>query len=439
MAMTLEAEYAILGCMLQKGELIKETIVQSNHFYDPSNKRIFQAMQKVEKANLPIDLVTVVEMIGSRNLSLVGGRKHLSKVMNSVPSTARFKAYEKLMIDSWKLRQAESIQQTTIKTVDDIQQVVQKYTDLAVENTEDDYEHSKTLIDLYRHIEEQKIGLSGIDTGFIDLNNYLDGFQNKELIISAARPSVGKTAKMVQHAITHCANEGISVIFSLEMDKESLLKRMISSVGKINGFKMKNPKQYFNKKDWTKFHDALGIVSQMKLYIYDQAGQSVPDMQAIVTKLRREYPDIPLLVFIDYLQLIRPAGKRETRNMEVGEMTRSLKELAKNANVPIYLVSQLSRGVELRQDKRPRMSDIRDSGSVEQDADVIEFLYRDDYYDANSESENMIEVIIAKQRNGPVGTVMLAYEKEYNLFRNVGESGDNDDSGDLYGSDKGSI
>lgn len=346
--MLLEAEYAILGCLLQKGELIKATILHVNHFYETANKLIFKAMKEVEKREQPIDLVTVVETIGSRNLAQVGGRKHLARMMKSVPSTERFKTYEKCVIDAWKLREAKSIQESKIITTDDIQRLVKKYTALASEGETEDYEHAETLVDLYRNIEEQQKGLSGLDTGFAGLNDYLDGFQTEELIISAARPSVGKTAKMLHHAITHCANEGMSVIFSLEMDKESLLKRMISSVGKINGFKMKNPKQYFNNDDWVKFHDALGIVSQMNLFIYDQAGQSVPSIRSKVNKLRRNNPETPILVFIDYLQLIRPTGKRETRNIEIGEMTRSLKELAKDANIPVYLISQLSRGVVVK-------------------------------------------------------------------------------------------
>ena len=280
------------------------------------------------------------------------------------------------------------------------------------------------MVELYQKISDQELGLSGFDTGFRDLNSYLDGFQNKELIISAARPSVGKTAKMLSHAITHCANGGMTAIFSLEMDKESLLKRMISSIGKINGFKMKNPKNYFNNEDWEKFTKAIGILSKMHIHIYDQAGQTVPSIRSRVNHLRRKYPDVPLLVQIDYLQLIRPTGKRETRTIEIGEMTRSLKEMAKDADLPVYLVSQLSRGVESRQDKRPRMSDIRDSGSVEQDADVIEFLYRDDYYDRDASNQNIVDVIIAKHRNGPVGTVKLAYVKEYNLFMDMEDDDD---------------
>ncbi|HLR41734.1 MAG TPA: replicative DNA helicase [Pseudogracilibacillus sp.] len=423
--MNLEAEYAFIGCILASGELIKETTVQAEHLYHESNKIIYRTMQKVDKAGDAIDLVTVITAIGNQNLKTIGGRSFLARLMNSVPSTKAFPTYEKFVLEAWKIREAKRIQTTNIATLEDISKLANEYTKIEAAAETDTYDHKNTLIELYENIQKQAHGLSGIDTGFRDLNNYLDGFQNKELIISAARPSVGKTAKMLNHAIAHCVKGGMTIIFSLEMDKELLHKRIISTIGRINGFKLKNPKQYFNKDDWDRFSNALAILSEMNIHIYDRAGQTVPYIRSVVKKLKRQHPDVPILVQIDYLQLLRSASTRgETRNIEVGEMTRSLKELAKDENIPVYLLSQLSRGVETRQDKRPRMSDIRDSGSVEQDADVIEFLYRDDYYDADSEAENIIEVIIAKQRNGPVGTVKLIYEKEYNLLLNRSEAND---------------
>lgn len=412
----LEAEYALLGCLIKKGELIKEITLEPKHFYDEFNQIIFTAMRNIEKDNDPIDLVSLVTKIGHYNLKEIGGREHLAKLMNGVPSLDPYKTYEKYIFETWKLRAAKFIQQQEIHSLTDIDKISESYAELELENKSDDYDHAETLIDLYREIEEQEKGLSGIDTGFNDLNKYLDGFQNKELIISAARPSVGKTAKMLNHAIAHCLNKGITVIFSLEMDTKSLIKRLISTIGRIDGFKMKNPKQYFNEKDWDRYNNAIGILGDMNIHIFDKPGQTVPLIRSKVNILKRKYPNIPMLVQIDYLQLIRPVGRPENKNIEIGEITRSLKELAKDADVPVYLLSQLSRGVESRQDKRPRMSDIRESGSVEQDADVIEFLYRDDYYDRETESNNTIEIIIAKQRNGPVGTVELAYVKEYNLF-----------------------
>lgn len=414
-----EAEHALLGCVLKKGDLIKEITLQEKHFHSKSNRKLFKALREIEEKNDPIDIVTVVTTMGGE-LSNIGGKKFLADLVNSVASLEPFKTYEKYILDSWKLREARDIQSKEIHSLEDLSNVMDKYSNLELENNDGDYNHKESLVTLYQNIENQKEGLSGIDTGFRDLNNMLDGFQDGDLIISAARPSVGKTAKMLNHAMKHCENGGTTAIFSLEMGEESLNKRLISTIGRIDGHKMKNPKQYFNGDDWTKFSTSLAILSNMNLHIYDKPGQTVQFITSKVKKLRRKYPDQKLLIQIDYLQLMRSTKRHETKNIEVGEITRSLKELAKDVQAPIYLLSQLSRGVESRQDKRPMMSDIRDSGSIEQDADVIELLYRDDYYDSDSETKNIIEVIIAKQRNGAVGTVELAYLKEYNLFLDLG-------------------
>lgn len=413
---SVEAENALLGCILKKGDLIKELVLEEKHFSDGHNQILYRTFKEIDSKNDPIDLVTVVITLGTANLQKIGGRSYLAKLIDSVASLEPFKTYERLIIDSWRLREAQSIQDTDIQSLEDLTKVMNAYSELELENNDEDYDHKASLQSLYQEIETQKPGLSGMDTGFRDLNKYLDGFQNGDLIISAARPSVGKTAKMLNHAIAHCENNGLTAIFSLEMGEKSLNKRMLSTIGRIDGYKMKNPKQLFNDKDWTNYSNAMGVLSNMNLHIYDKSGQTIPYIRTKVKKLRRKYPDTPILVLIDYLQLIRPENRMENRNIEVGEITRSLKELARDMNIPVYLLSQLSRGVETRQDKRPMMSDIRDSGSIEQDADVIEFLYRDDYYNAESEKQNIIEVIIAKQRNGPVGTVELAFLKEYNLF-----------------------
>lgn len=416
---TLEAEYGLLGCVLKQGELIKEITLQEKHFSNANNQIIFKTLREIEQANEPIDLVSVVVRLGNTNLSRIGGRKHLSDLINSVARIESYKAYEKFILESWKIREARKIQGIEIHSLDDLAAVVEKYDEIELENNDDDYDHIEAMSQLYQSIEEQEPGLSGIDTGFQDLNRMLDGFQKGDLIISAARPSVGKTAKMLNHAKAHGENGGVSAIFSLEMFKDQLNKRMLSTIGRIDGHKMRNPKQYFNSDDWSRFTNAMGILSNMNMHIYDKAGQTVNEIRSKVSKLRKDYPDKDILVMIDYLQLIRSDRRYENKNIEVGEITRSLKELARDMDVPVYLLSQLSRGVENRQDKRPMMSDIRDSGSVEQDADVIEFLYRDDYYDSSSEKQNIIEVIIAKQRNGKVGTVELAFLKEYNLFADL--------------------
>lgn len=415
LAINLEAEQSLLGILLTKGDMIKETSLQDKHFYSQSHKKLFKALQNLSDKGELIDVVTVMTELGS-DLSAVGGKRYISDLLNSVASLEPFKTYEKYILESWKIRKARSIQEKEIHSLDDLNNLMYEFSELELENNDDDYDHKQAIQELYNKIEQQEMGLSGIDTGFRDLNRYLDGFQGGDLIISAARPSVGKTAKMLNHAIKHCENGGLTVIFSLEMGQESLNKRLLSTIGRIDGHKMKNPKQFFDSDDWERYSTAVGVLADMNIHIYDKSGQTVEFMRSKVKKLQRKYPDTPMLIQIDYLQLMRTTKQYQNKTIEVGEITRSLKELAKDTGSPVYLLSQLSRGVESRQDKRPMMSDIRDSGSVEQDADVIEFLYRDDYYDASTDKQNIIEVIIAKQRNGAVGTVELAFKKEYNLF-----------------------
>lgn len=417
---SLEAENLFIGCLLKDGTLINDTNLQPQHLYDPENKDILKVIRKLNDDNETIDLVSVViKSKGSVN------KNRLADLINSVPSVHSFKMTEKRILESYKLREVKRIQSMEISDVSEIETLKEELDKLTMNDVDDEYDHRQAMIELYDSIENQSKGLSGYDTGFTDLNRFLDGFQETDLIISAARPSTGKTAKMLAHAYKHCSKGHITAIFSLEMSERLLNQRMISQIGKINGSKMRNPKQYFNNDDWGKLSQSLGVLSNMNLFIYDKSGQTPNYIKSKVAKLRKQYPNEKILVMIDYLQLMRTDKNYENKNIEVGEITRSLKELAREYKVPVYLLSQLSRGVESRQDKRPMMSDIRDSGSVEQDADVIEFLYRDDYYDAESESAGIIEVIIAKQRNGPVGTVELAYQKEHNGFYDLDRRYDN--------------
>ena len=412
---SLEAEQSLIGSILTEPSLIKETILQPNHFYDKSNKTIFETLKEIDSKGEHIDIVTLLTTLGNK-ANRIGGRQYLSDLLNSVASVEPFKTYEKHILEAWKIRQAKALQEKKINSLDDLNDMMSNLSELQEVGTDNEYNHKQAIVGLYDKIDTQEKGMSGIDTGFEDMNHMLDGFQGGDLIISAARPSMGKTAKMLSHALAHCKNGGITVIFSLEMGQDQLNKRLWASIGKINLHKMRNPKQYFNDSDWSNFTTAMGILSELNLHIFDKSGQTIQEIRSQVKKLKRQYPDVPMLIQIDYLQLIRTSQRFESKNIEVGEITRSLKELAKETDSPVYLLSQLNRGVESRQDKRPLMSDIRDSGSIEQDADVIEFLYRDDYYNPDSNKQNILEVIIAKQRNGAVGTVELYYQKEFNLF-----------------------
>lgn len=410
----LEAENMFIGCLLKEGSLIEQSQVKDEHIYDTENKQVLKLIKELDKNNEKVDIVSIV-LLSKGNVD----KDRLASFVNSIASVEAFNTIQRSVIEEHKLREAKRIQSLDLVNLDDIRRLKEELEELGTTEDSDEYDHEQAILDLAESIDNQVAGLSGYDTGFVELNRYLDGFQEGDLIISAARPSTGKTAKMLAHANKHCESGGVTAVFSLEMGVESLNKRMISLLGKIDGSKMRNPKQYFNDDDWHRYSMSIGVLSEMNLHIYDRSGQTVSYIREKVSKLRKQYPDKEILVMIDYLQLMRSDGRHENKNIEVGEITRSLKELAKEYKVPVYLLSQLSRGVEQRQDKRPMMSDIRDSGSVEQDADVIEFLYRDDYYDDETENKGIIEVIIAKQRNGPVGTVELAYKKEHNGFYDI--------------------
>lgn len=406
----LEAEITYIGCLLKDDELIKDSTLLDKHFHDGFNRNVFNIIKKLDESNEPIDLAAVVVESKGRV-----DRNRLSQTINSVASTKVFKTLERHIFESWKLREADRIRRQSINELSDITKIVKELDELE-DNHDDEYDHQQAIVRLYENIEKQTEGLSGIDTGFEDLNRYTDGYQKGDLIISAARPSVGKTAKMLNHAIAHCRNGGVCVIHSLEMGEELLNRRMLSAIGRIDGNKMRNPRAYFKDDDWSKLTNAMAQLSKYKMYIYDKSGQTPSYIKSKVREVKKKHPDEDILVMIDYLQLMRTDQKYESKNIEVGEITRTLKELARDEQVPVNVLSQLSRAVTQRQDKRPIMSDIRDSGSVEQDADVIEFLHRDDYQDYDAEESNTIEVIIAKQRNGSVGTVELVYLKEYNLM-----------------------
>ncbi|WP_407270010.1 replicative DNA helicase [Radiobacillus sp. PE A8.2] len=425
MDVNLEAEQSVLGCMLVETELVKECRLEPHHFYHPDHRHIFETIKLIDAKNEPMDIVAVITYMNPDKLKKMGGKALLSKLIKSVASTKPFKSYEKYVLNAYKIRRAKQLKEDDLNDVESITELIRALSELEQDDVDDEYNHQETIVELHQDLETEKRDITGVDTGFRDLNKFLGGYQPGDLIICAARPSVGKTAKALNHAIKACENDSVVPIFSLEMPKKQLLTRMMAAIGNINSAKLRNPLRRFDENDWKKLSIAEGMLSDMNLHIYDKSGQTISFIRSKVRRIRKQYPDKQMLVIIDYLQLIRSEGRSERRDLEIGEITRSLKEMARDLNVAVMLLSQLSRGVESRQDKRPMMSDIRDSGSVEQDADVIEFLYRDDYYDKSSDKPNVIEIIIAKQRNGPVGTVELAFIKEYNKFLDLDYRYDN--------------
>lgn len=283
-----------------------------------------------------------------------------------------------------------------------------------------EFDLKETLVGLYKKMQIDVGDLTGINTGYNDFNRMTSGLQTGDLIIVGARPAMGKTA-FVLNVAYHAASSDTAVgVFSLEMGEEQLLKRMISSAGNVEATKMKNPKKLCNIKDWENISQAMGLINNLPLEIYDKANVTMQEIYAKTRKLKRKYPDKKVLIAIDYLQLIVGDPKhRGNRMQEIGEISRKLKLMARELDVCVVALSQLSRAVESRQDKRPLLSDLRETGQIEQDADLIAFLYREDYYDAETANKSITEIILAKQRNGPVGTVELAFIKKFSKFVNL--------------------
>jgi replicative DNA helicase len=425
----IEAEQAVLGAIFLEPEAMSTAAeyLLPEDFYRASHQRIFEVMLTLSDKGEPIDLVTVTTALSNNKvLEEVGGVSYLTDVANSVPTAANIMYYTKIVSEKSTLRSlirtATNIVTTGYEEEDDLEDVLnsaekdilevsQRKNSSAFKSIKD------VLIDVYDNIEQlhnSEGGTTGIPTGYRDLDKITSGFQRNDLIIIAARPSMGKTAfalNIAQNVAVH-TDENVA-IFSLEMGADQLVSRMLCAEGNIDAQRLRTGNMEAD--DWNKLTMAMGSLSNAGIYIDDTPGIRVSEIRSKCRRLKQEHG--LGMILIDYLQLIQgSANSKENRQQEVSEISRSLKGLARELNVPLIALSQLSRGVESRQDKRPMMSDLRESGSIEQDADIVGFLYRDDYYDQESENQNIIEIILAKQRNGPVGTVELAFVKEYNKF-----------------------
>lgn len=425
----IEAEQSVLGAIfLEPSAIVSASeILEPEDFYRVSHQRIFEVMVRLTDKGEPIDLVTVMNELREQELlEEVGGVTYLTELAESVPTAANLEYYAKIVDEKSVLRRiiytATGIVTKSFEEKDDLSEIIdyaeKSILDVSQQKASGKFRNIKdVLINVYDNIEQlhhQSEEVTGVPTGFKDLDHITSGFQKNDLIIIAARPSVGKTAfalniaqNVAIHAQENCA------IFSLEMGAEQLVMRMLCAEGNIDAQRLRTGS--LQEEDWGKLTMAMGSLSDAGVYIDDTPGVKVSEIRSKCRRLKQESG--LGMVLIDYLQLIQGSGSsRENRQQEVSEISRQLKALARELEVPVIALSQLSRGVEQRQDKRPIMSDIRESGSIEQDADIIGFLYRDDYYNDDTEKENIIEIIIAKQRNGPIGTVELAFVKEYNKF-----------------------
>lgn len=427
----LEAEQAVIGAILLQDEAIITVMerVHTEDFYDKPHQLIFEAMLQLGESNQPIDLITLTSLLQDRGqLEEIGGVSYLAKLAHAVPTAANVDYYAQIIEEKSMLRRlirtATQIVSEGYTGGEDVSGMLgdaeRKILEISNRRSGSGFVLIRdVLMEVFDRVEmlhENKGGTSGIPTGFVDLDKMTNGFQRNDLIIVAARPSVGKTAFALNIAqnVAVRAKETVA-IFSLEMSAPQLVQRMICAEANLDANVMRTGD--FKDDDWAKLTMGISSLSEAEIYIDDTPGVTVADIRAKCRRLKKE-KGLGMIV-IDYLQLIHGRGKAgENRQQEVSEISRTLKQIARELEVPVVALSQLSRGVEQRQDKRPMMSDLRESGSIEQDADIVSFLYRDDYYNADTEKKNIIEIIIAKQRNGPVGTVELVFLKNFNKFVN---------------------
>jgi replicative DNA helicase len=415
------AEQSVLHCILKDNGLLQEIKLEPEHFTDIRHQRIYRAMQKLQKHGEVIDVVSVSAQLGDE-LLFVGGYEYLNELLHIVAKPEYIHTYERYVIENYKKVRIKELAKQIKETNDyeEIQRLTSEMNDLTLDEVKNDFDLIEILTEIEEEANTERNGINGIPTGFTELDYILDGWLEEELTIIGARPSMGKTAFALALAINALRNEHFITIFSLEMSAKSLLKRMICAIGRINATKMKDPLKRFNSEDWTAYRNAQGFFTIYKnlLDIDDRSKVKVKDIWARVKQNVKKAPDKRHLVIIDYLTLIEGSGRRE-RHLEVGEISRGLKRMARELRVSVIVLAQLNRAVEQRQDKRPIMSDLRDSGEIEQDADKILFLHRDDYYDSETENKNIIEVIVAKHRNGPLGVVPLFFDRSTQTFANL--------------------
>ncbi|MBB6218734.1 replicative DNA helicase [Anaerosolibacter carboniphilus] len=427
----IDAEQSVLGAMILDREAIitASEIIRGDDFYKEAHKEVFEAMIDLYNRNEPVDMVTLSEELSQRQiLEAIGGISYLASLSSAVPTTTNVKYYSKIVEEKAILRRLIKASSEILDKGYQAEDELNSILDLAEKNifnisqsrSQEGFSPIKEiLLESFNKIEElyqNKGGITGVTTGFADIDRKTSGLQRSDLILVAARPSMGKTAFSLNLVQNAALKGGASVaVFSLEMSKEQLVQRMLSAESHIEIQKIRNGT--LTEDEWPRLAKAMGPLAQAKVFIDDTPGITVMEMKAKCRKLKMEHGLD--MVMIDYLQLMSGDGKVESRQQEISAISRNLKGLAREMDCPVVALSQLSRAAELRADHRPILSDLRESGAIEQDADIVMFLYRDEYYHPDSEKKNIGEVIIAKQRNGSTGTVELAWLGQFTKFANL--------------------
>ena len=436
----LEAEQSVLGGILLDNQSLNSVleILGIEDFYSEGHRKIFASIVELYDKNEPSDIITLSNILKSKNqIDQAGGLSYLSSLADNVPSAANILHYAKIVKEKSILRRligtATEILNKSYSAGSDIDSVLDEAEHAIFEISENKIRPSfssfKNLIkDSIKTIEklfERKELVTGVPTGFEKIDDKTSGFQKSDLIIIAGRPSMGKTAFALNIAQYAALEAGIPVaVFSLEMSKEQLALRMLSSEARVDSQRIR--RGFLGDADWLKLTNAAGKLFEAPIFIDDTPAITVLEMKAKARRLKAEV-DLGLII-LDYLQLMRSGGYKESREQEISEISRSLKTLAKELNVPVIALSQLNRQVENRSDKRPQMADLRDSGAIEQDADLIAFIYRDEVYNKSEENpeKGFAEIIIGKQRNGPTGMVKLMFQEQFTRFENLARGIDMD-------------
>ncbi len=427
----IDAEKSVLGSVLVSPEAIMDVIdlIRPEDFYRKDHETIFQAMLDLFNANKPIDVVTVTDRLSASGaLEQVGGIPYLGSLADEVPLASNAPQYAGIVAEKALQRRlikcAQDISRNAYEPEGDVSAALefaeQSVLDVMQNRASKSYVQIKDVLpEVFTKLEEasQSKGISGIPTGFYDLDKMTAGLHNSDLVLVAGRPAMGKTAFMLNIARYAAVRERVPVaIFNLEMSKQQLATRMLSTESGVESEKLRNGE--LADSDWTKIAEGMSVLSGAPIYFDDSTDVSVQSIRAKCRKLKME-KDIKL-VFVDYLQLMQgKAGRSDSRTQEVGDISRSLKVMARELDVPVIVGSQVNRELEKRADKRPMLSDLRESGSIEQDADIVMFLYRDEVYNPETQYKGVAEVILAKHRNGATGTCNLIFDAEHSAFKNM--------------------
>jgi len=428
---SVDAEASVLGATLFDPDAIGRVveILRPEHFYAEIHQKIFKVMFDLFDKGSPVDLITVTEGLKvNSDLETIGGATYLSELTGAVSTSAHLMQHAKIIREKYFLRSLIAVATQIIEeafdptgeassVLDEAEKLIFQVSGQKVESSASSMkELIKDSIETIDKLYQRKELVTGIPTGYTKIDEMTSGFHPSDLVIVAGRPSMGKSAFCLSVIENMAVEHKIPIaFFSLEMSKEQLAQRLLCSLARVNAQNVRTG--FLSSKDWPKLTSAAGKLSESPIYIDDTAGMSIFEIRAKARRLKSKH-DIQLIV-LDYLQLMNSGGRVESRQQEISEISRRLKALARELGVPVIAISQLSRAVESRQDKRPMLSDLRESGSIEQDADLVMLLVREEYYNPTEENRGLAEVIIAKQRNGPVGTVPLTFIKELARFENL--------------------